>query len=82
MFKAPAPPAVTPPPVMPNPTDPANLAASAAKLAKGNAFGRTSTMLTTAGRTAAGGGTAPTGTIAGGAAPSAPAYSAATLGGR
>lgn len=57
MFKGPAmpaTPAVTPPPVMPDPVSPAALAAKRDAMQKANQGGRTSTMLTTP--LAAGGG--------------------------
>ena len=55
LFKGPAPPVAQAPPAMPNPNDPATIAASNAAAAKANANGRSSTVLTTARGTIAGG---------------------------
>ena len=70
LFKGPTPPAVTAAPAMPNPNDPATIAAAQAAAAKANAYGRSSTVLTSA--RGAGG------TIAGGGAGT---YNKSTLGG-
>jgi hypothetical protein len=56
LFKPPAPPQIIPAPAMPNPNDPANLAAQNAAIAKAMSSGRSSTTLTSAGGTVAGGG--------------------------
>lgn len=56
LFASPPPaPAIQPPPPMPNQNDPASIAARNAAIAKANAAGRSSTVLTQAGNTIGGG---------------------------